>query len=44
LSTKHDLRPATITAAHARVEREFALVEGGCEACALCESSEAIDT
>jgi hypothetical protein len=38
------LWPTTITAAHAWLEREFAAVLGGCEACALCEISEAIDT
>jgi hypothetical protein len=31
-------------AAHTRVEREFALVNAGCEACAPCAVSEAIET
>ncbi len=29
---------------HTRVEREFALVKAGCEACAPCAISEAIET
>ena len=44
LSTKHEWRPTTTTAAHARAEREFALVKAGCEACAPCDISEAIET
>jgi hypothetical protein len=40
----HDWWPTTMTAAQAWVEREFAVVLAGCEACALWESSEVIDT
>jgi hypothetical protein len=40
----HDWWPTTMTAAQAWDEREFAFVLAGCEACLLCESSEAIDT
>jgi hypothetical protein len=40
----HDWWPTTMTAAQAWVEREFAFVLAGCEACALWESSEVIDT
>jgi hypothetical protein len=44
LSAKHEFWPTAVTGAHTRTEREFARVRAGCEACALCAISEAIET